>query len=97
MRFIVRAKIPTEAGNKVVKDPNFIHKLEGYMNKIKPESSYFFEADGNRVMVFVVNMDSVEMIPAIAEPLFQEMGANVEFHPVMLFEDLQKAIPHIST
>jgi hypothetical protein len=96
MRFIVRAKIPTEAGNKMVKDPKFIQNLEEYMNKVKPEASYFFEADGNRVCAFVVNMDSVDMIPIIAEPLFQEMSANVEFHPVMSFDDLKKAIQHLS-
>lgn len=28
MRFIARVKIPTEAGNKMVKDPNFIQTLE---------------------------------------------------------------------
>jgi hypothetical protein len=97
MRFIVRAKIPTEAGNKMVKDPKFIQNLEGYMNKVKPEASYFFEADGNRVAAFVVNIDSTEMMPAVCEPLFQDMGANVEFHPVMSFDDLKKAIQHLST
>ncbi len=97
MRFIVRAKIPTEAGNKMVKDPKFIQNLEEYINKVKPEASYFFEADGNRVAAFVVNMDSVDMIPIIAEPLFQEMGANVEFHPVMSFDDLKKGVQHLRT
>ena len=36
------------------------------------------------------------MIPSIAEPLFQDIGAKVEFHPVMVFEDLKKAIEHLS-
>ena len=68
------------------------------MNKVKPEASYFFEADGNRVMAFIVNIDSVEMIPAIAEPLFQEIGAGQRrIHPVMSFDDLKKAVPHIIT
>jgi hypothetical protein len=93
MRFIIRAKIPTEAGNKMVKDPNFLKNLEDYMNKAKPEAAYFFEADGNRVMAFIVEMQSVDEIPALAEPLFQGMGANVEFHPVMSFDDLKKALP----
>jgi hypothetical protein len=91
MRFIVRAKIPTEAGNKMVKDPNFLRDLEEYMNKIKPEASYFFEADGKRVMVFVVDMQSNDQIPMFAEPLFQ-WGAEVEFHPVMSLDDLKKAV-----
>ena len=97
MRFIVRAKIPTEAGNKMVKDPKFIQNLEGYINKVESEASYFFEADGNRVFVFVVNMDSADMIPNIAEPLFQGMNANVEFHPVMSLDDLKKAVQHLGT
>ena len=91
MRFIVRAKIPTEAGNKMVKDPNFIRNLEDYMNKIKPEASYFFEVDGKRTFGFVVDMQSTDQIPMFAEPLFQ-LGAEVEFHPVMSFDDLKKTV-----
>ena len=91
MRFIVRAKFPTEPGNKMVKDPNFLRDLEEYMNKVKTEASYFFEADGKRTMGFVVDMQSTDQIPMIAEPLFQ-WGAEVEFHPVMSFDDLKKAV-----
>ena len=46
MRFLIRAKIPTEAGNKMVQDPNFLKNLEDYMSKAKPESAHFFAADG---------------------------------------------------
>jgi hypothetical protein len=69
--------------------------LKSILAKSNPKLVIFFEADGNRVCAFVVNMDSVDMIPTIAEPLFQEMGANVEFHPVMSFDDLKKAIQHM--
>jgi hypothetical protein len=89
MRFIIRAQIPTEAGNKMVKDPNFIKNVEDYMKKSKAETAYFFEAHGNRTIVFIVD----DQIPALAEPLFQEWGANVEFHPVMTLEDLKKGVP----
>jgi hypothetical protein len=33
MKLIIHAKIPTEAGNKMVQDPDFIKNLEDYMNK----------------------------------------------------------------
>jgi hypothetical protein len=56
MRFIIRAKFPTDAGNKMVKEPSYLKNLENYMNNVKPEASYFFEADGKRVNVFVVDM-----------------------------------------
>jgi hypothetical protein len=93
MRFIIRAKIPTEAGNKMVQDPNFLEKLEKYINKVKAEGTYFFEADGDRVAAFIVDIQSADQIPVLTEPLFSGMGANVEFHPVMSLDDLKKGIP----
>src|SRR5215213_2278990 len=83
MRFLIRANIPTEDGNKKVQDPNFLEKLEKYINKIKSEATYFFNADGK----------SADQIPVLAEPLFSGMGAHVEFHPVMSLDDLKKGIP----
>ncbi|MGE5661187.1 MAG: hypothetical protein ACM3X1_02960 [Ignavibacteriales bacterium] len=34
----------------MVQDPNFLKKIEEYINKVKAEASYFFEADGIRVV-----------------------------------------------
>ena len=93
MRFLILAKIPTEDGNKMVQDPNLLEKLEKYINKVKAEATYFFEADGNRVASFIVDIESADQIPVLAEPLFSGMGAHVEFHPVMSFDDLKKGIP----
>jgi|SRR5687768_5131200 hypothetical protein len=92
MRVIVRAMIPTTTGNKVVKDPNFLKNLEDYIQKFNCEASYFTEVNGNRTMVFVLDLTSPDMIPAIAEPLFQQFDANVELHPAMNLDDLKKAI-----
>jgi hypothetical protein len=93
MRFLIHAKIPTEDGNKMVQDPNFLKKLEEYMNKVKAEAAYFFEADGNRVAAFIVDMQSADQITILTEPLFNGMGAYVELHPVMGLDDLKKAMP----
>lgn len=90
MRFVLRAQIPTEAGNRMMQNPNGMKEIESYMQKIKPEAAYFFEAGGDRTMVFVVNMDRTDQMAAFAEPLFM-IGAKVEFHPVMLLEDLKRA------
>jgi hypothetical protein len=93
MRFLIHAKIPTEDGNKMVQDPNFLKKLEEYTNKVKAEAAYFFEAGGNRVAAFIVDLQSADQIPILAEPLFSGMGAHVELHPVMSLDDLKKGIP----
>lgn len=93
MRFLIRATIPTEDGNKMVQDPNFLRKLEEYINKVNAEAAYFFEANGSRIASFIVDVQSAEQIPVLGEPLFIKMGARVEFHPVMSLEDLKKGIP----
>jgi hypothetical protein len=97
MGFLIPAIMPTEAGNKAVQDPNFLKNLEDYMNKTKPEATYFFEAGGDRVAAFVVDMQSADQIPALAEPLFIGLGAKVEFHPAMNFDELKKGISQART
>lgn len=95
MRVLVRATIPASAGNKMVKDPNFLKTVEEYTKKFNCEAVYFAALNGMRNMVFVLDLPSPDMIPAIAEPLFQEYEANVEIHPAMNLDDLKKAISKI--
>jgi hypothetical protein len=91
MRFFLYVQIPTEPGNRLVQDPNFLQKIEDYINNVKAEAAYFGPSNGNRTMFFVVNMDTADMIPRILEPLFQDFNAKVEVHPIMNFDDLKKA------
>jgi hypothetical protein len=91
MRVFVSATIPTPAGNKMVKDPNMVKNLEDYIQKFNCEAAYFTAVNGMRTMIFVLDLSSPDMIPAMAEPLFQEYDANVEIHPAMNFDDLKKA------
>jgi len=93
MRFLIHAEIPTEAGNKMVQDPNLLMKLERYTNKVKAEAAYFFEMDGNRVAAFIVDIQSADQIPILTEPLFSGMGAHVKTRQVMSLDDLRKGIP----
>ena len=92
MRFLIRTRIPTDVGNKVLQDPNFLTKLEEYINKVKPEASYFMPIEGQRSCAFIVNTGSNDQLPAMVEPLFQWMGANVDVIPVMNFDDLKRGL-----
>ena len=93
MRFIVTIQPTVEGGNKLIKDPKGLQKLEAYYKKIRGEAAYFYEKNGLRTLTFIVDLPSVDRIPSIAEPMFQEYNASIEFHPVMIFEDLKKGIP----
>lgn len=92
MRFLIRAQMPTESGNKLIKDPNFMATLENYLNSIKAEAIYFTEENGERAFYIVADMASADMMPAIAEPLFQGFNAKVEVKPVMVLDDVKKGM-----
>ena len=89
LRFIIVASLSAEAGNKMMKEPNAIQTLENYINSVNAEAAYFSEANGERTFYIVVDLPSVDMIPAFGEPLFN-LGARVELHPAMDIADLKK-------
>jgi len=95
MRFLLRCKIPTEAGNKLVRDPNFGKMLEDYITRVKPEAVYMVEDGGDRGMIFVVDIPSADMLPIVTEPLWQGFNAKVEIRPAMVPDDLKKALPKL--
>jgi hypothetical protein len=48
--------------------------------------------DGQRSMALIVNAERNDQLPAMVEPLFQWMGANVDVIPVMNFDDLKRGL-----
>ncbi|MGO8815560.1 MAG: panthothenate synthetase [Terriglobia bacterium] len=91
MRILVRVTFPIEPFNTLVKNGSAGAKMKHILDELKPEAAYFTEFTGHRGGILIVNMESTSQIPAIAEPWFLTFNAQVEFHPVMLPEDLAKA------
>ena len=87
--------VPTEAGNKMVNDPNGMQTLENYLKKIKAEATYFAEDKGERTFYIVADIASADKLPSIAEPMFQGLNAKVEVHPAMNLDDLKRAIQNL--
>jgi hypothetical protein len=91
MRVLVHASFPNEAGNRAIKDPNFIKNMQAFIDNYKAEAAFFTPSNGDRSANFIIDMPSSDMMATIAEPFFQ-MGAKVEMQPVMNFEDLKKGL-----
>ena len=91
MRVLVRIIFSNEAGNRALKDPNFIENIQAFIDNYKAEAAYFFPSNGDRSANFIIDMPSSDMLATIAEPFFQ-MGARVEVQPIMNFEDLKKGL-----
>lgn len=47
------------------------------MKDMKAEAAYFLEMDGQRTVLYFVEMPNVDMMVPISEPFFQ-MGADVK-------------------
>ena len=62
------------------------------MEKWRPEAAYFFPRKGQRATLFIVNVDDPSKIPALVEPFFVGLNAEVELTPAMTFEDLKKGL-----
>jgi hypothetical protein len=88
---LMQARFPLEPFNTLVKNGTAGRKLQQIMEDIKPESAYFFESNGQRTGIFIVDVAEPSRIPFFAEPFFLTFNASVEFHPVMSSEDLGKA------
>jgi hypothetical protein len=91
MRFLVKVNIPVEAGNAAAKAGKLGATMQSILADLKPEAVYFTDDNGQRTAYLVVEMQNAAQIPAIAEPWFLAFNASIEFHPVMVPEDLAKA------
>ena len=92
MRTMLRIRMGVEAGNRAFADGSLQRNIQSLMERLKPEAAYFFPDDGRRSALFVFDMQDASQIPAIVEPLFEAMHAEVRLTPVMNIEDLQKGL-----
>jgi len=92
MRMMLKIIIPTESGNRAIRDGTLAKLLEGTMSRLEAEAAYFVAEGGLRsAMIFFDMRDSAD-IPRIVEPLFMRIDAEVELLPVMNADDLRKGL-----
>jgi Domain of unknown function (DUF3303) len=92
MRMMLRWTVPVERGNETIKDGSLTRTIEALLARLKPEAAYFWPEIGERAGMMVFDMADTTEIPEIAEPLFLNCDAAVEFVPVMNADDLKTAL-----
>jgi hypothetical protein len=92
MRMLLRFELGLAATNEAVRSGTMDGINQQIMESTKPEAAYFGTENGRRTGYLVFDMVDSAQIPVIAEPLFQRMGATVEFIPVMNADDLQRGL-----
>jgi hypothetical protein len=89
---MLRITMDVEAGNRAFADGSLQRTIQGLMERLKPESAYFFPDEGKRSAQFVFDLQDTAQIPALVEPLFSGLNAEVRLTPVMNAEDLRKGL-----
>ena len=96
MRFMLIVHMTTETANSAVREGRVGALLQRTMEQLQPEAAYFGPLEGMRTAFMVINLDDVSRIPAISEPFYQELGARLDFVPVMTADDLAKGLAAIA-
>lgn len=92
MRFMLVVRMSTEQGNVAVREGRIGDVLRRAMERLQPEAAYFGPMDGLRAAFLVVDLDDASRIPAVSEPFFLELGARVDFIPVMTAEEVGRGV-----
>jgi hypothetical protein len=91
----MKVNIPVEAGNAAAKAGKLGSTIRAILEEIKPEAAYFTDTNGQRTGMLFVDMHEASQIPALCEPWFLAFNAAIEIHPVMVVDDLAKAMPAV--
>lgn len=92
MRMMLKVSIPTEAGNKAVKEGTIGKIIGQWTEQHKPEAAYFVAQNGERCGYFFLDVKDATDIPSIAEPFFMGLNARIEAVPAMNPQDLKAGL-----
>jgi hypothetical protein len=95
MRTMMKIKIDTEAGSRMIADGSMPQLLQETLGRLQPEAAYFGPEGGIRTAFVVFDLQDSSRLPALTEPLFSNLNAQIEMFPVMNQEDLQKGLQQL--
>ncbi|MGC9497599.1 hypothetical protein [Streptomyces sp. WG7] len=95
MRVLLKATLDTEKSNEAIRSGKLTELISRTLDHVKPEAAYFGPLGGRRTALMVFDMQDSSELPAIGEPFFAELNAEVEVSPVMNADDLQKGLSQL--
>ena len=95
MRMMVKVHMDVAASNRAIKDGTLPKTIKAFIEKYKPEASYFLPENGNRTAYFFLDMKDVSQIPALVEGWWQTGEASVSVTPAMNADDLGRGLQNL--
>ncbi len=88
MRTMLSVHIDAIKGSEALRAGAMQKAIMGFVEKFKPEATYFTVVEGMRTGFFVFDMKSSQQMPEVGEAFF-DIGCKVVLTPCMTAEDLQ--------
>ncbi len=83
MRMLMRWRLGVAEASEAIRSGRMAEINKRLDELTKPEAQYFCVEGGTRTGYVFFDLADPSDIPPIAEPLFQELNATVEFFPTM--------------
>ena len=83
MRMLMKWSLGTQEASEAIRSGRMADINKTLDELTKPEAQYFGTEGGSRTGYVFFDLADPSDIPPIAEPLFQELNATVEFFPAM--------------
>ena len=80
---------------RMIADGSLPQLMQETLGRLQPESAYFGPEGGVRTAFVVFDLKDPSELPAVTEPLFNQLKAQVEMFPVMNQEDLQTGLQQL--
>jgi hypothetical protein len=96
MRMMMKVSVPIESANKAVADGSMGRILGAQLEKLRPETVYFYAADEVRTALLFIDVKEPSDMPVIADPFFQGVNARITFTPVLNVQDFQAAMAKLA-
>jgi hypothetical protein len=92
MRMMVKFHFPVDPGNDLIRSGKVGKVFEQLMKDLKPEAAYLYPEDGERGGIIVFDMQDATWVAGVVERFSFGLHAKVQLTPVMVPDDLQKAL-----
>ncbi|MEV0600864.1 hypothetical protein AB0I82_16430 [Streptomyces sp. NPDC050315] len=92
MRMLLKVQLDTPTSNDAIKNGTLPKTIETALTELRPEAAYFTTQDGYRTAFIFFDLEDPSQMPKTGEPFFLELGAKVQYTPVMNADDLRKGL-----
>jgi hypothetical protein len=92
MRVLMTLVMGDDKTSQAIQEKRMTEIMQTNLTPLHPEAAYFTTIKGHRAGFVVFDLKEPAQMPSVAEPLFQELGAEITFSPAMTVDDVVRGL-----